>query len=708
MTGQILQSLQNKKREMETGPLNGTGTAKASKAFSHWTLARQDDVAWLFLDKADSSANTLSQAVIQELGAVLEQLDQTPPKGLIIRSLKANGFCMGADIHEFADIENEAIVRDRLTEAHQIVDRLAALPYPTVAVIHGQCLGGGLELALCCKYRLAAPGAKMGFPEVQLGLHPGLGGTARLTHLIDPMQAMTMMLTGKTLDAGRAKSAGLVDDVVEERHIAAAAQAAIKGRVEANDTSFKERVLTSTIARKFEARQMRSKAAEKAPPEHYPAPGALIDLWENYGNDAEAMRQKEIASFATLLTSPASKNLVRVFFLREEMKSLTRKDADKIRHVHVIGAGAMGGDIAGWCAFKGLKASLYDMEGEAIVKAVRDARKLCQKKHLSDREERAVMDRLIPDFANDGVRQADLVIEAVPEKADIKLKVYQDAEPRMKAGALLATNTSSIPLDELAGSLKRPERFVGLHFFNPVAKMQLVEIVKHEGVSEETLDRAHRFVGQIDRLPAPVRSSPGFLVNRALMPYLLEAVLMVDEGVDPKAIDKVAEDFGMPMGPVELADQVGLDICLSVGEMLGEKLDVPIPEFPGWFREKVDDGKLGKKTGEGFYKWKDGEAQKKSSGSKAPDDTLDRLILPMLNACMTCLTDEVIDSADVLDGAMIFGTGFAPFRGGPMHYARSRGYDNIRTRLQTLKETAGPRFQPDDGWHASSTVQERP
>lgn len=445
---------------------------------------------------------------------------------------------------------------------------------------------------------------------------------------------------------------------------------------------------------------MRSQSAKKARPDHYPAPEALIELWEDFGGESgPEMRKAEIASFAKLMMTDTSRNLVRVFHLREKMKGLTRSKAEPVRRVHVVGAGEMGADIAGWCAIRGLDVTLFDMEAEKLAQAVKKLSDLCEKKHRSEAERRDILDRLTPDFANHGVGRADLVIEAVPEKIELKQKVYEEVEPRMKEGAILATNTSSIPLETLREKVSDPARLIGLHFFNPVALMPLVEVVSHDQASEKVLERGRGFVGQIDRLPAPVATAPGFLVNRALTPYLVEAMLMLDEGVPAESIDAVAEEFGMPMGPIELADQVGLDICLSVADMLRERLDTSMPSAPDWLRQKVDDGKLGKKTGEGLYKWKKGKADKKDPSEASPDDALDRLILPMLNACMACLREQVVEDEATVDGAMIFGTGFAPFRGGPMNYARKRGVENIRESLEKLAQTHGDRFRPDDGWH---------
>lgn len=703
MTGAIMRQLSA--REMTLGPHTVTDASNDETAtLKHWRLHRDsEDIAWLILDRQGSGTNVLATEVIEELDRLVDDLEKQQPKGLALRSAKSTGFCLGADISEFRELTSESEVADRLTRAHDVVNRFENLPFNTVAIIHGACLGAGLELALCCDYRLAIPGARMGFPEVQLGLHPGLGGTARFTDLVDPIEAMTMMLTGKTADHGKAKKLGLVDQVIEERHVSAAVKAAVAGEIDQSSTGIRERVLATRPARQIEARQMRSRSAKKAPPRHYPAPEALIELWEHHGGDSKDMRKAEIASFAKLMMTKASRNLVRVFFLREQMKGLTKTGAESIKYVHVIGAGEMGADIAGWCAFQGIHASLFDMEPGKVATAVKKLADLCEKKHRSDAERRDILDRLTPDLTNQGVGRADLIIEAVPERVEVKHKVYQDAEPRMKKDAILATNTSSISLETLRETLERPERLVGLHFFNPVPRMPLVEVVGHDKVDSGLLQRARAFVGQVDRLPAPVTTAPGFLVNRALTPYLVEAMILLDEGVPAESIDNVAEEFGMPMGPIELADQVGLDICLSVADMLRDRLDSPMPPVPDWLRKKVDDGNLGKKSGKGLYKWEKGQAKKKEKRAAAPTDTVDRLLLPMLNACVACLREEVIESEDLVDGAMIFGTGFAPFRGGPMTYARERGFDDVRRGLQSLTDRYGERFTPDDGWTGQET-----
>jgi 3-hydroxyacyl-CoA dehydrogenase/enoyl-CoA hydratase/3-hydroxybutyryl-CoA epimerase len=687
-------------RLLELGP-----KVSESGPYRNFKLSHDGDgIAWLLFDRAGASANTLSADVLEEFDLVISALENQRPAGVVIRSAKPSGFIAGADVNEFRGATDPRVVETSIGRAHAVIDRFEALRIPTVAVIHGFCLGGGLEVALACQSRIAIDGARFGFPEVLLGLHPGLGGTARFTRLVNPMQAMTLMLTGKTIDARKAKSLGLVDAVTQERHVRNAVKDAVFGRLKRARPGILNSFLNFTPVRGLLASRMRSEAEKAAPRENYPAPYALIDLWEKRGGDKAAMLAAEKTSFANLMVTPTAQNLIRVFFLREQMKKLAGS-GNRINHVHVIGAGAMGGDIAAWWANQNMHVTLADMKAEPIAGAMKRASDLFGKIIHKRTDVRDALDRLVPDLGGEGVRNADLIIEAVPEKLELKQKVYAGLEPVMKAGAILATNTSSIPLQDLRATLQKPERLLGLHFFNPVSRLQLVEVVSHDGTDAQLLKEALAFVGAIDRLPLPVKSSPGFLVNRALTPYMLEAMVMLDEKIDKRTIDAAAEKFGMPMGPIELADQVGLDICLAVGDMLRSKFGDSLPPTPAWLRDKVANGELGRKTGKGFYTWKDGKADKTSAGGASPeakptDEMIDRLVLPMSNVCVACLREGIVDNADVVDGAMIFGTGYAPFRGGPLNYARSRGPENVAAALRALAAKFGDRFTPDAGWES--------
>jgi len=669
-------------------------------SYKHWRLVMdKDNILWLLIDKQGESANTLAEAVLRELNDALDEAKSVTPKALVLRSAKQSGFVAGAEISEFVGMTDKDVLRGQLTDALTILDKLENFPVPTIALIHKYCLGGGLELALACKYRIATPDSKFGFPEVLLGLHPGLAGVWRSLRIMDPINAMTMMLTGKNLIAKKAKSQGLIDLVTEERHFADAVRAAADRKLKKVDAKgTKGMVMNFGPARSLLASQMEKQTASKANKRHYPAPFALIDIWREHGDDVAEMRKAETDSFVKLMVGDTSKNLVRAFFLRDKLKSYAKGTRHNIRHVHVIGAGVMGGDIAAWSALCGFNVTLQDREIKYIAPAIKRANDLFKRRIYTEGERRAANDRLMPDVNGDGIAKADLIIEVVPENPAIKASVYADCEKRMKPDAILATNTSSILLETLTGTLKNPKRFCGIHFFNPVAKMPLVEIITHDKLDNKVKDRVLGFVNAIDKLPLPVKSAPGFLVNRALTPYMVEAFLAYSEGVKPEIIDRVMEDFGMPMGPIELADTVGLDVGLHVAKVLKRDLERDTPDVPDWLEKLVEKGDLGKKSGKGIYKWLKGKPQKAKTEDQPPHDLTDRLILPLLNAVADCLAEDLIEDTDAADAGMIFGTGFAPFTGGPINYAKNRGVDEIVAKLKTLEEKHGPRFAVSKGW----------
>ena len=668
--------------------------------YKNWRLETDDDgIAWLTIDAAEGGANVLSMAVFNELNDIVQELQHSRPKGLAIISGKDSGFIAGADVKSFAGFKDAAEALPLIRQGQDIFDRLEALPFPTVALIHGFCLGGGLELSLACRYRVAtdARQTRIGLPEVRLGIHPGFGGSVRLTRLIGPLPAMNLILTGRTVDGRRAKRLGMVDSAVPERHLINAGRHIILHKPQAHHPGLLAGLGNLTPVRPLIANIMRRKVAAKARLEHYPAPYAQIDVWQQFGSDKKAMMSEEGASVARLICGDTAQNLIRAFFLQERMKALGKASDLETRHVHVIGAGAMGGDIAAWCAYKGFTVTLQDRAPEYIAPAMKRAAKLYRKRLKKPRLVQAAMDRLIPDISGQGVARADVVIEAIIENIEAKQGLYRELEPQLKPDAVLATNTSSIPLEILGEALTEPQRLVGLHFFNPVAQMQLVEIVSGEGTDAEVAKRAAAFVKQIDRLPLPVKSSPGFLVNRILMPYLMEAVALADEGVPHTAIDQAAVDFGMPMGPILLADTVGLDICLSVGEILAQGVSITVPDL---LRHHVSAGRLGRKSGRGFYRFKNGKPDlpKPDPGYQPPLDITDRLILSIVNEAVACLREGVVEDADLLDAGMIFGTGFAPFRGGPMQYLQTSGRERLHKRIDELKLRHGDRFVADAGW----------
>ncbi|PZX45838.1 3-hydroxyacyl-CoA dehydrogenase/enoyl-CoA hydratase/3-hydroxybutyryl-CoA epimerase [Roseinatronobacter thiooxidans] len=654
-----------------------------------------DQIGWLVLDRKDASVNTISDSVLRELDTHLDRIEAAPPRALVLRSGKSAGFAAGADIHALAKMDAEQTAK-LLSEAHAVLHRLEGLSCPTIAVVHGAALGAGFEMALACDYRIAIEGASFGLPEVQLGLHPGLGGTVRLPALIDPLQAMQMMLTGKTAHTRRAQDLGIADIVTEERHVRAATLAVARGEVDQHKRGLMGHAFSLSAARILAADRMRREVQKKAPKHHYPAPYALIEIWAEHGNDPNAMQKAEIASFAKLLQTETSKNLIRAFMLRQTLKSGAKGECD-IARVHVVGAGVMGAEIAAWGAMQGKQVTVTDPDEAALGKTIQQAAQICKQAHKDRHATRDTLDRLMPDPRGYGARHADLVIEAGPENPEVKAKIFAELAKRIKTGAILATNTSSLHIGALTKHVPDTARFAGLHFFNPVNKVPLVEVVSHDATSPDTRARLMAFCTSINRLPVAVTDAPGFLVNRALMPYLLEALLLIDEGTPKERIDRAALDFGMPMGPVTLADQVGLDICLDVAQSLQKSLDGKIAYVPALLRDKVEAGDLGRKTGRGFYDWSNGTPTP-ATNATASEDLTDRLILPMLDACAECLRKGVVANRDDLDAAMIFATGFAPFRGGPMHYAATRGFGTIHTRLEALEKEFGARFQPDPYW----------
>ena len=641
----------------------------AAMTMRHWKLERDaDDIAWLVFDKAGASTNTLSTEVFEELRAALDELARTPPKGLVIRSGKDNGFIAGADIEEFTQLKTVDDATALVRRGWDAFNELAAVPYPTLALVRGFCLGGGLELALACRYRVVVdePGTRLGLPEVLLGIVPGWGGMRRLPRLAGAPAALDLLLSGRTIDARRAKRLGIADECVPLRIMMNTARGMLLAAPPPRRLPFPLALTLHPLVRPLIAAQARKQVARRARREHYPAPYAILDIWVKYDGDALAVPPSDPASIANLLRTPTATNLIRVFRLQERLKGFGREDASPVARVHVVGAGTMGGDIAAWCALRGLTVTLQDQTAERLKPAMQRAAKLFADRLKDPRRVRDALDRLIPDVAGDGVARADVIIEAIFENLEAKQQLFVGLEAKAKPSALLATNTSSIPLEQIGAPMKDPARLIGLHFFNPVPRMMLVEVVVGANTRGDLVPRAAAFTRQIDKLPLPVKSAPGFLVNRVLAPYLMAAMRAVDEGIAPETVDEAALAFGMPVGPIELADTVGLDICLAVGKLLGGG------EPPRKLSELIAAGHLGRKTKRGFYDWTSGKAAKNAPAA-VPGGLADRLIDPFVAEAKAALAQGIVADADLVDAGAIFGTGFAPFRGGPLAYAASSG-----------------------------------
>ncbi|HEX4387231.1 MAG TPA: 3-hydroxyacyl-CoA dehydrogenase NAD-binding domain-containing protein [Steroidobacteraceae bacterium] len=659
-----------------------------------------DGIAWVTIDRPGSSANALSGSMFAEFEPLLARLEREPPRALILISGKKSGFVAGADIKEFTGLTDEAAGYTLIRRGQLAMDRLEALKCPTVAAIHGFALGGGLELALACRYRVAVGDERLslGLPEVQLGIHPGFGGTVRTVRLIGVRPAMEMMLTGKPVRAEKARALGLVDRLVAESDLRGVAREIALAAPAVRRAPLTERLLSLAPVRPLLKGALIAQVARRAPRAHYPAPYAIIDLWTRYGAHGQEAFEAEARSIAHLFTTETSRNLVRVFLLQDRLKAAGGKAGKELASVHVVGAGVMGGDIAAWSALRGFSVTLQDRTEELVAPALKRAGELFDRRLKDPAANSAARARLQADVAGAGAAAADVVIEAIYENLEAKQSLYASLEPRMKPQALLATNTSSIMLEPLAAKLSRPARLVGLHFFNPVAQMPLIEVVHGAATDEGAVQLATAFARRLDKLPVPCKSAPGFMVNRVLTPYMYEAMLIAGEGVPQPLIDRAAVDFGMPMGPIELIDVVGLDVASHVGEIIAAELARPLTQVPR-LTELIAAKKLGKKSGEGFYRWQDGKPVKgEARAGDAPGDLIDRLILVMVNECVACLREAVVSDADLADAAVIFGTGFAPFRGGPLTYARARGVAALVARLEELAARYGARFAPDAGW----------
>ena len=635
-----------------------------------------ENIAWATFDREDESANSLGRRPIEELGVIMDAVEtgvrNRTISGLVIISGKKRGFVVGADIREFDSFETEADVTDALVPVNALLDRIEKLSVPVVAAIHGICVGGGLELVLACHYRIATrdDSTQFGFPEVKLGIFPGFNGTVRSIRQIGALNAMPMMLSGKSVRAGAARAMGLVDELVNfpERLRWAARKAVLKKRKSKPAGGFKQ-VLTKWPARGLLAAKMRTETKKKAREDHYPAPFRLLDLFEKHGGDYQAMKRAETKAFAPLMISDTSRNLRRVFRLSELLKKQAPKGLGwtPVR-AHIIGAGTMGADIAGWCVASGMEVTLQDLSADQIEKGIAAQSKLFKRKFKTKAQRDAAKARLIADQEGRGLSRADIVIEAIVEKLEVKQSLFKDIETKLKPGAVMATNTSSLQIEDISEPLADPGRLIGIHFFNPVAQMPLVEVIRGEGTREEEVNKGAAFVKAIGKFPLIAKSVPGFLVNRVLAPYMMGALGRVDRGEDMQKIDAAARAFGMPMGPVELADTVGLDVCANVGEILGLTNDNER------LRRLVSSGRMGKKSGEGFYVWKDGKPEK-TGEVKYDRIELSRLgrelVEPLIAEAKNALDEGVVESADLVDAGVIFGTGFAPFRGGPLHYSES-------------------------------------
>ena len=673
-----------------------------------------DGIATLTLDRQGSSANIFDVAALEELDRHVAVLETHPGlKGLVIVSAKPKIFIAGADLNSFAGAASERL-GEIVDLGHRIFTRLERLPIPSVAAINGVCLGGGCELALACDWRVGSldKSTKIGLPETQLGILPAWGGSVRLPRLVGLPQALGVILTGKQLVAQQALKIGLVDDVAHPEHLVVAARRQLaKGKRPSGDAPG---LMSSVALRPVVAMKARRDVLAKTRG-HYPAPLKALDVAvSTLGQPLERGLALEKAAFLELVKTPECRSLMSIFFLQERAKKLKVAGAEgsgrPVKRVAVIGAGIMGAGIAQWSAARGYPTILKDVAPAALAKGLKAAEKIFQdgvkRKKLTPAEATAGLDRISATHEDVPLTGVDLVIEAALEKLEVKQAIFRQLEARTSPQAVLATNTSALSIDAIAGGLADPGRVVGIHYFNPVHRMQLVEIVRGPRSAPAALDTALGYVKAIGKLPVLVKDSPGFLVNRILLPYMVEAVRLFAEGVPVQRLDRLMLDFGMPMGPARLSDEVGLDVAQHVAVDLQNRLAKPVP-INDTLARMIAKGWLGRKSGTGFYVFPKEKGAKETpnpdtaflqsagAGRGQDDATLrDRMVLVMINEAARVLEEGVVEAPEDVDFGMIFGTGWAPFRGGPLRYADTRGVAEIVGQLQKLQKEVAPHFEP--------------
>ncbi|MET0262224.1 MAG: 3-hydroxyacyl-CoA dehydrogenase NAD-binding domain-containing protein, partial [Rariglobus sp.] len=676
-------------------------------------ITRQIDaqgICTLTFDREGSSANVFDRVTLGQLDALLASLENEPGlRGVIIASAKDKIFIAGADLHEFVRSPDPEALGNIVDMGHRVFTRLQQLSVPSVAAIHGACLGGGCELALACDWRVASTGksTKIGLPETQLGILPAWGGSVRLPALIGLPAALGIILPGRQLVGAQALKVGLVDEVAHPEYLLASARRLLaRGKRTVSSPAF----FSHTPFKQIVAAKARRDVLKKTRG-HYPAPlKALAVCTASLGHSLEYGFELEKAAFLELIRTPECRNLLSVFFLQERAKKLPAPADSTVRpvkRVAVVGAGVMGAGIAQWTSARGFPVVLKDVAPDALARGLRTIettyREAAKRRVFTVAEATAGFDRITPAHTDLPLKAIDLVIEAAVEKLEAKQAIFRDLESRVRADTVLATNTSALSIDSIAQSLAHPERVIGLHFFNPVHRMQLVEIVKGPRTSADTLATALQFTKSIGKLPVIVNDSPGFLVNRILMPYLVEAVRLFREGHAPATIDKSMLDFGMPMGPLRLADEVGIDVALHVAKDLEQRLPHAAP-LDDTLARMLTQKWLGKKSGTGFYVHEKGATHAKPNPhldllrtssaprNSSPETLQDRLVLIMINEAARCLDEGVVTSPEDVDFGMILGTGWAPFRGGPLRYADTLGASAVVSKLDALARDAGPHF----------------
>lgn len=686
---------------------------------SMWKEIREGSTLILEMDMPDSPVNILTSEYIQELGQLLDgYAKDSTITGMIFTSAKDRIFIAGANINEINGIKTKEDAFAKAEQGKAVLKKLENLKFPTVAAINGACLGGGLELALGCTARVASRSSavKIGLPEVQLGILPGFGGSVRLPRLIGLTQAMPLILAGKIMSAEDAFKKGIVDKLSPEGNLRESALALLAESGKKKRSPKKKKLMQWFLEDTFPGRSLVFSKARKEIQSKtkgfYPAPFEVIDLLEKIYPCHSQEGTLESQHFANLATTEVSKSLIALFFMSEKFKKKIWVEGEKIspelkiKKCGVVGAGVMGGGIAQLMSSRGFRVRIKDLNEQALAGALNEASRIyggaLKRRKMKQHEVDVKMGAIMPTLSNDGMKNCEIIVEAVVEDLNIKKKVFQELAELTSGETILASNTSSLPVTEMARDVKHPERVIGFHFFNPVERMPLVEIIRAEQTSNLTLARSVDFARKLGKTVIVTADRPGFLVNRLLLPYLNEAAYLLEQGMTIDAVDKAALDFGMPMGPIELVDQVGIDVGYKVAHILEESFGERMKVCP--LLEKVKtSGLLGKKGGKGFYTYQGKEKAVNPtvvamiSGSQAVSavQAQKRMIYVMINEAARCLEENVIDGPETVDIGMIFGTGFPPFRAGLLRYADSVGCSAIVEDLKRFAEqTKSSRFEP--------------
>ena len=690
-------------------------------------LTVEDGIGWLTFDLPGEKVNKLSASVMTGLAQALEELQRrTDLEGVVIRSGKEGMFIAGADLKEIGGFEKreDAVRAARL--GHDVFGRIQKLSVPVVAAIDGVCLGGGTELALACHGRLGTdhPRFGMGLPEVNLGIIPGWGGTTRLPRLVGLQQALEMILTGRTVDARKAARIGLVDRAVPHAELEKHAVELVR-RLRRQGRFRKKLRHTAkgvggwllegnAVGRALVFHQARKKVMGRTHG-HYPAPlKALEVIRRGWGMTIEKALALEAEALGELIVGPISKSLVQLFFLSEKAKKDPGVEGEvgslpEVRSAGLLGAGTMGGAMAWALSSRDIPVRLKDVRPEALGAGLAAAHRIYERRMKRGRLTAWELDKKMtlvsPTLDWSGFGRVDVVLEAIVEDLAIKKKVLQEMEPELSDSCLIGSNTSTIPITELQGVLGLPERMAGFHFFNPVDRMPLIEVIRGEATSRETVAAFVALAKRLGKTPVVVADCPGFLVNRVLGPYLNEASHLLKETGDLEGIDQALLEFGMPMGPLRLLDEVGIDIAEKAGKVLAAAYgDRAAPA--GVTDKLVAAGRLGKKSGSGFYRYQGKKATPDPEalsllgiarrGSVDRQEAVERCVYAMIAEAARCLDEEIVRGPEWLDLAMVMGAGFPPFRGGLLRYADSLGLESVVKKLQIQEDGLGARFRPPE------------